>query len=91
MIKIVPLSSWHFHKKEELPPSKKMLSTLKKFYHYGKREPHKLYGPMDVKGSFIGLLNRGLIDVEHNSDSGFKIVRWYVTPKGKRYLALKRA
>ncbi len=91
MIKIVTLSSWHYYKEEELPPTKKMLSTLKKFYQYEMHQPHLPYGPRDVKGSFIGLLNRGLIDVKHTSENGFKIVRWYITSKGKQYLEQKRA
>ena len=92
MAKVITLSSWHFYKEEEqLPLTKKMLSTLKKFHYYEKHQPHKLYGPADIKGSFIGLLNRGLIDVKHSSENGFKTVKWYVTPKGKQYLEQKRA
>jgi len=91
LAKVITLSSWHFNKEAELPPTKKMLSTLKKFYYYEKHQPHKLCGPADIKGSFTGLLNRGLIDVKHSTEGGFKTVRWYVTPKGKQYLDQKRA
>ncbi len=58
-----------------------MISTLWQCYSFEQANPKRVYGPVDISGSFTGLLNRGLLIVlpqkNRNEKSG-----WQITPAG---------
>jgi hypothetical protein len=67
-------------------PSKRMIQTLKKCLQIESAFPGKPYGPADVRGSFIGLYKRGLLDININPEYKLKPGSWYVTTKGLHFL-----
>jgi len=48
--------------------------------------PEVPYGPIDINGSFTGLLTRDLIGIKNVNLVNNKIVTWYVTDRGKSLL-----
>jgi hypothetical protein len=73
---VVPLSF------SKIAPTAVMLTTLKKCAEMEQNYPGRPYGPSDIAGSFIGLYNRGLIDVGAELDQR----SWFVTTAGFLYL-----
>ena len=69
----------------KLAPTAVMIVTLKKCVEMERNFPGRPYGPADIAGSFIGLYNRGLLDIktELNTQS------WFVTHSGFLYLLSK--
>lgn len=66
-------------------PSKAMIQTLKDCYEMEINYPGKPYGPADIKGSFNGLYQRGLLDIRISNDKNSP-ASWYVTNEGLHFL-----
>src|ERR1700709_1340922 len=66
-------------------PSKAMIQTLRDCYELEINYPGKPYGPADVKGSFNGLYQRGLLDIKKSDDKN-STASWFVTNEGLHFL-----
>lgn len=78
--------SWYFYINRSLPPSKKMMYTLRTCRRWEILRPLLPYGPVDINGSFNGLLNRDLMGIRKVSIVNNTFFTWYVTDKGKSLL-----
>lgn len=75
----------HFKKTSQRPLTSLMIQTLR--YACDKQSKGIFFGPQDVKGSCITLINRGLI-ASHTVERRGKIREvWYVTPLAIAMLA----
>lgn len=63
-----------------------MLKTLMKCLELEIYHPGKPYGPRDIKGSFSGLYNRGLLDIRINNKKCNRATSWFVTSEGLHFL-----
>lgn len=75
----------HFTSEAQRPLTKLMIQTLK--IACDKQSKGILFGPQDVKGSVIALINRGLIASHTVERRGKSKETWYVTPQAIRMLA----
>ncbi len=75
----------HFNNETQRPLSELMIRTLK--VALDKQSKGILFGPQDVKGSVIALINRGLIASRTVERRGKSREAWYVTPQAIRMLA----
>jgi hypothetical protein len=82
----VEFPPWYFYITSHQPPSKKMIYTLKICRRWEVMRPMVPYGPIDINGSFNGLLNRELIGIRKVNMIKDTIVTWYVTERGKMLL-----
>ena len=67
-------------------PSRKMIKTLKACLQLEIGFPGRPYGSADISGSFFGLYNRGLLDINANHEKNLKPGSWYVTTRGLHFL-----
>lgn len=66
-----------------LKPTPAMVKTLMKCFELEIHYPGKPYGPRDIRGSFNGLYNRGLIDIKKiNNKKSSSYTSWFVTNEG---------
>jgi hypothetical protein len=67
-------------------PTPTMVKTLMKCLELEIYHPGKPYGPRDIKGSFSGLYNRGLVDIKINNKKRNPTTSWFVTSEGLHFL-----
>jgi len=77
MTKVIPINRFAVIKKKKLPLSNIMIKTL--VSACSKQSKKEEFGPKDIKGSFIPLINRGYINTEEKRVNGKKVITWYVT------------
>jgi len=77
MTKVISINSLVGIKKKNLPLSNIMIKTL--IAACGKQSKKEAFGPKDIKGSFIPLVNRGLINTAEKIIDGKTVITWYVT------------
>lgn len=75
----------HFKKTTQRPLTSLMIQTLK--VACDKQSKGIFFGPQDVKGSCITLINRGLIASHTVERRGKTRETWYVTPQAIAMLA----
>lgn len=75
----------HFKKTTQRPLTFLMIQTLRTACD--KQNKGIAFGPQDVKGSVIALINRGLIASHTVERRGKSKEAWYVTPQAIRMLA----
>ena len=75
----------HFKKTTQRPLSPLMIQTLQ--IACDKQNKGILFGPQDVKGSVITLINRGLIASHTIERKGKSLRAWYVTQQAINMLA----
>lgn len=77
MTKVISINTLAVIKKKDIPLSNIMIKTLVSACN--KQSKKEAFGPKDIKGSFIPLINRGLINTEQKTVNGETIITWYVT------------
>ncbi len=87
MANLPSFSTWHFLKEKESKLSQTMINTLKRCHSIEVKEPEKIYGPIDVQGSFNGLLNRGLLMTTRGNDKRKKL-SWKISAAGMAVIKL---
>lgn len=75
----------HFKKNNQRPLTPLMIRTLLKACD--KQSNNISFGPKDIKGSVMTLINRGLIASHSVIQQGRTQETWYVTPQAKNMLA----
>ena len=77
MTKVISINTLAVIKKKNVPLSNIMIKTLVSACN--KQSKKEAFGPKDIKGSFIPLINRGLINTEQKIVNGKTIITWHVT------------
>jgi hypothetical protein len=77
MTKVISIDSVAIIEKKKLPLSNIMIKTLVSACH--KQSKKEAFGPKDVKGSFIPLINRGFLNTEKKIVNGKTVITWHVT------------
>ena len=75
----------HFKKSQQRPLTPLMIRTL--LVACEKQNKKILFGPQDIKGSAMTLINRGLIATHSVTCQGKTHETWYVTPQAISMLA----
>ncbi len=78
MKRLLSFPKEHFVNNSQRPLTHLMIQTLKLACE--KQHQGILFGPQDVKGSVIALINRGLIAGHIIEHKGKRYNSWYVTP-----------
>ncbi len=69
-------------------PTPAMVKTLVKCFELEIHHPGKPYGPRDIRGSFNGLYNRGLLDIKISDAKNGSTTSWFITSEGLHFLLL---
>ena len=69
-------------------PTLAMVKTLMKCFELEIHHPGKPYGPRDIRGSFNGLYNRGLVDIKISNKKNSSATSWFITSDGLHFLLL---
>lgn len=77
MTKVISINSLSVIAQKKVSLSNIMIKTL--VSACGKQSKKEAFGPKDIKGSFIPLLNRGLINTEEKIVNGKAVITWHVT------------
>jgi hypothetical protein len=76
MTKVISIDTFTVIEKK-LPLSNTMIKTLVSACN--KQYKKEAFGPKDIKGSFIPLINRGFINTEEKTVNGKTVITWHVT------------
>jgi hypothetical protein len=77
MSKVISIDALAVIRKKNLPLSNIMVKTL--LSACDKQSKKEAFGPKDIKGSFLSLINRGLLNTEEKTVNGKAIITWHVT------------
>ena len=77
MTKVISINSVAIIEEKKLPLSNIMIKTLVNACN--KQSKKEVFGPKDIKGSFLPLINRGFINTEEKTVNGKTIITWHVT------------
>jgi len=80
MTKVISINRFAVIKKKNLPLSNIMIKTL--VSACSKQSKKEAFGPKDIKGSFLPLINRGFINTEEKNVNGKTVITWHVTQSG---------
>jgi len=77
MTKVISIDALAVMKKKNSPLSNIMVKTL--VSACDKQSKKEAFGPKDIKGSFLPLINRGLLNTEEKTVNGKTVITWHVT------------
>ena len=77
MTKVILIDPLIGIRKKDVALSTTMIKTL--VAACNKQSKKEAFGPRDIKGSFLPLINRGFINTEEKTVNGRTVIIWYVT------------